>query len=132
MSCSDPIADMLTIIRNGVMVGKDTVSFPHSNIKVGICEVLKDEGYVTRFEVIETKPAKTIRVHLKYSQDGDRVINEIRRVSKPGRRVYRARSELRPVIQGYGIAIVSTSRGVLSDRACRSGNIGGEVLCTVK
>lgn len=132
MSCSDPIADMLTCIRNAVQVNKATVSFPHSNIKAGICQVLVDEGYVSRFEVLDTKPARSIRVALKYGQDGERVINEIRRVSKPGCRVYSGGRKLKPVINGFGISILSTAKGILSDRACRSGNIGGEVLCTVK
>lgn len=132
MSCSDPIADMITVIRNGVMVGKTEVSVPHSKIKEGICQVLVDEGYVTRFDVLETQPAKTIKVNLKYGPTGEQVIHEIRRVSKPGRRIYRKRAELRPIINGFGISVVSTSKGVLSDRACRAGNIGGEVLFTVR
>lgn len=132
MSCSDPIADMLTIIRNGVMAGKGTVSFPHSRLKGSICEVLKDEGYLTRVEVLETQPAKTIRVGLKYDDEGASVIHEIKRVSRPGRRIYRNRSDLKPVIRGFGITVVSTSKGVLSDRACRAANIGGEVLCAIR
>jgi small subunit ribosomal protein S8 len=123
---------MLTVIRNGVMAEKDVVNVPHSKIKVGICQVLVDEGYIRRFDVLDTQPAKTIKVALKYGPEGEHVIREIKRVSKPGCRVYRSRSELKPIIHGYGISIVSTSKGVLSDRACHSGNIGGEVLCTVK
>lgn len=132
MSCSDPIADMLTCIRNAVQANKSTVKFPHSKIKEGICEVLLDEGYITRIDVLDTEPAKTIKVGLKYGQDGERVINEIRRVSKPGCRVYSGGRKLRPVINGFGISILSTAKGILSDRKCRTGNIGGEVLCTVK
>ncbi|MHC5067091.1 MAG: 30S ribosomal protein S8 [Planctomycetota bacterium] len=132
MSCSDPIADMLTVIRNGVLAGKDQVSFPHSNLKGKVCDVLKDEGYISRVEVIDTAPARTIRVGLRYTEDGDSVIHEIRRISKPGCRIYKSRGELKPVIRGYGITIVSTSKGVLSDRACRAANIGGEVLCSVR
>lgn len=132
MSCSDPIADMLTIIRNGVQAGKNTVSFPHSKIKEGICGVLKDEGYIGRVDVLDTKPARTITVALKYSSESEPVIAEIKRVSKPGCRVYSGQKGIKPVINGFGISILSTSKGVLSDRACRSGNIGGEVLCTVR
>lgn len=132
MSCSDPIADMLTCIRNAVGANKSSVKFPHSRIKEGICKVLQDEGYIGRFDVLDTQPARTIKVQLKYGQDGERVINEIRRVSKPGCRVYSGGRTLKPVINGFGISILSTSKGVLSDRHCRSGNIGGEVICTVK
>ena len=132
MSCSDPIADMLTYIRNAVQANKSTVKFPHSKIKEGICHVLVDEGYVTRVDVVDTQPARTIKVQLKYGQDGERVINEIRRVSKPGCRVYSGSGDLKPVINGFGISILSTAKGIISDRKCRSGNIGGEVLCTVK
>ncbi len=132
MSCSDPIADMLTIIRNGVMRGQKRVDFPHSKIKEGVCQVLLDEGYVTRFEVLDTKPARTVRVHLKWTEDGENPIHEIRRISKPGCRVYSGQKKLQPVISGYGITVVSTSRGILSDRACRAANIGGEVLAVVR
>jgi len=132
MSCSDPIADMLTVIRNGVSAGKDEVRFPHSKIKVGICQVLQDEGYIRSFDRLDTQPAAQIRVLLKYGPNGERVINSIQRVSKPGCRIYRRKTQLRPVIKGFGIAILSTSKGVLSDRVCRESNIGGEVLCQVK
>lgn len=132
MSCTDPIADMLTVIRNGVLAGKSTVRLPHSRIKEGICRVLKDEGYIDRVEVLDTVPARSLQLQLRYDPDGHNVIHEIRRVSRPGRRVYRRRSELEPVIRGFGISVVSTSRGVLSDRACRQANLGGEVLCTVR
>jgi small subunit ribosomal protein S8 len=132
MSCTDPIADMLTVIRNGVIAAKDAVAFPHSNIKAGICQVLQEEGFIARFDVLDTKPGRTIRVQLKYSSDGEQVIHEIRRVSSPGRRLYRPHAELKPIIRGYGISILSTSKGVLSDRACREAKVGGEVICIVK
>jgi small subunit ribosomal protein S8 len=131
MSCSDPIADMLTIIRNGVMAGKKKVAFSHSRIKEGLARVLVEEGYLSRFEVLDTEPARTINVYLKYGKDGEQVIHEIRRVSRPGRRLYRGRKDLKPVLAGYGISVVSTSKGVLSDRACREANLGGEVLCVL-
>ena len=131
MSCTDPIADALTVIRNGLMAGKDNVSFPHSRIKEGICRVLEEEGYIARADVLETQPARTINVQLKYSDDGEGVIHAIKRISKPGRRLYTKSTELKPIIGGFGISIVSTSKGVLSDRAARAAKVGGEVICTV-
>lgn len=132
MSCSDPIADALTIIRNGIQAGKQEVKFPHSKIKQGLCEVLKDEGYILRVDVMDTKPARTIKVGLKYSDDGESVIHNIKRISKPGLRDYKGRDELEDVLHGFGIAIISTNKGILSDRVCRKMNIGGEVLCEVR
>ncbi len=132
MSCSDPIADMLTIIRNGLMVGKKMVAIKHSQIKEGICKVLKDEGYIERIDVLDTKPARTLHVQLKYGPGGECAIHDISRVSTPGCRVYAAKSDLKPIIRGFGISILSTSRGILSDRVCRKQNLGGEVLCEVK
>jgi len=132
MSCYDPIADMLTIIRNGLMAGKKAVTIRHSNVKLGICQVLKDEGYIERFDVLDTKPARTVQVQLKYGPNGEGVIHNVARVSTPGCRVYRGKSELKPIIRGYGISILSTSHGILSDRACRKQNLGGEVLCEVR
>ncbi len=131
MSCSDPIADMLTVIRNGISVNRDEIRFPYSKLKAGICQVLVDEGYIRNFDVLETRPARQIKVGLKYGPEGERIINSIKRISKPGCRVYRRKSQLAPVIRGYGISILSTSKGVLSDRTCREANVGGEVLCTV-
>jgi small subunit ribosomal protein S8 len=132
MSCTDPIADMLTIIRNGLMVGKPAVAIRHSHLKEGICQVLKDEGYIERFDVLDTQPARSIQVRLKYGANGESAIHELSRVSTPGRRVYLGRSDLKPIIRGFGISILSTSRGILSDRVCRKQNLGGEVLCLVK
>ncbi len=132
MSCTDPIADMLTSIRNGLLAAKDNVDVPHSHIKQGICQVLKDEGYITRIDVLETKPAKTLRIGLKYGAGGEPVIHEVARVSTPGLRRYSGRAGLKPVMRGMGISIVSTSQGILSDRACRKRKLGGEVLCVVK
>lgn len=132
MSCTDPIADMLTVIRNGLAANKKTVKIPFSTIKQGIATVLKDEGYVSSVDVLETKPAKTLVVALKYGPAGEAVIHEINRVSTPGLRQYAGRLELKPIIRGFGISIVSTSKGILSDRACRKQRLGGEVLCVVK
>ncbi len=132
MSCTDPIADMLTVIRNGLSANKKTVKVPFSRIKQGICQVLKDEGYVGTIDVLDTKPAKTLQVALKYGPGGEAVIHEIHRVSTPGLRQYAGRTDLKPIIRGFGISIVSTSRGILSDRICRKQRLGGEVLCIVK
>ena len=132
MSCSDPIADMLTVIRNGLLANKKSVQVPFSKIKQGIATVLKDEGYVSAVDVLDTKPAKTLQVALKYGPGGEAVIHEISRVSTPGLRQYAGRSELKPVIRGFGISILSTSKGILSDRAARKQRLGGEVLAVVK
>jgi small subunit ribosomal protein S8 len=128
---SDPVADMLTRIRNGVGARKQYVQIPRSKLKEGVARVLKDEGYVRDYDVIEDGRQGLLRVELKYGSEGEQVIQSIQRVSKPGGRRYRGASSLPRVLNGLGIAIVSTSRGVLSDRQCRRQNIGGEVLCTV-
>lgn len=132
MSCTDPIADMLTIIRNGLLAAKNQVDLPYSRIKEGIANILKAEGFVGEVSTIDTKPAKTLRVKLKYGQGGEPVIHEIIRISTGGRRVYAGRSQLKPIIRGFGISVVSTSQGILSDRDCRKRKLGGEVLCIVK
>ncbi|MBT6191847.1 MAG: 30S ribosomal protein S8 [Tateyamaria sp.] len=128
---NDPIADMLTRIRNSQMRGKSVVSTPASKLRVRVLEVLADEGYIRGFE--ETKgddghPA--IEISLKY-YEGEPVIRELKRVSKPGRRVYMSVNDIPSVRQGLGVSIVSTSRGVMSDANARSQNVGGEVLCTI-
>lgn len=132
MSCTDPIGDLLTIIRNGLLAAKDAVDAPHSNIKQGICQVLKDEGYISRVEVLDTKPARTLRIGLKYGPGGEPVIHAVSRVSTPGLRRYADRSQLKPILKGMGISILSTSQGILSDRDCRKRKLGGEVICIVK
>jgi small subunit ribosomal protein S8 len=132
MSCTDPIADMLTVIRNGILAAKSDVEVPHSAIKEGICNVLKTEGFLGNVQILDTKPARTIKIQLKYGQGGEPVIHEITRISTGGRRVYAGRAQLKPVIRGFGLSVVSTSQGILSDRDCRKRNLGGEVLCTVK
>jgi len=123
---------MLTIIRNGVSANKATVTVKFSHIKSGICQVLKDEGYIGSYDVLDTLPAKTITISLKYGQQGEPVIHEITRISTPGQRQYLGAGGLKPIIRGFGISIISTSRGILSDRVCRKQRIGGEVLCIVK
>ncbi|HPY39734.1 MAG TPA: 30S ribosomal protein S8 [Thiolinea sp.] len=131
MSMSDPIADMLTRIRNGQSASKATVSFPASKQKKAILEVLLDEGYILGFDVDENggKPVTTVK--LKYFQ-GKPVISRIARTSRPGLRVFRGKDELPKVMGGYGVAIVSTSAGVMSDRAARAMGQGGEVICVVE
>lgn len=130
---TDPLADMLTRIRNAVQVERPVVQMPLSKVKRGVAEVLKREGYIWDFgeEDAEDVPVKQLRLDLKYGPNGERVIQHIQRVSTPGKRVYSAAKGLRPVLNGLGISIVSTSRGVLSDREARQKNIGGEVLCEI-
>jgi small subunit ribosomal protein S8 len=131
MSLSDPIADMLTRIRNAVRINKNEVNIKASNICEGIAAVLKKEGYIEDFDRIDDGRQGILRVTLKYDQDGQAIINEIKRISKPGCRIYSSVDELPHVLAGMGIAIVSTSSGVMSDRSCREANVGGEILCTV-
>jgi small subunit ribosomal protein S8 len=131
MSLSDPIADMLTRIRNGGRVGKPEVMIRNSKICTGVAEVLKQEGYITDHDVIEDNKQGMLRVTLKYSIEGSSIITEIKRVSKPGCRVYSTLEDLPQVLGGLGITIVSTSKGVLSDRKCRDEKVGGELICTV-
>ena len=131
MNNQDPIADMLTRIRNANRVGRRMVIVPKSKICTGIAQVLKDEGYIEQYDVIEDERQGTIRVKLKYSMTGEKVIHDLDRASKPGRRIYRKVDELPKVLNGMGIAVVSTSKGVMSDRKAREENVGGELLCTV-
>ena len=130
MNNQDPIADMLTRIRNANRVGRRMVLIPRSKICLGIAQVLKEEGYIEEFDSIDDSTQGQIRVKLKYSSAGQKVIHTIDRQSKPGCRVYRAVTELPKVLNGMGIAVVSTSKGVMSDRKARD-NVGGELLCTV-
>ena len=132
MSMTDPVADLLTRIRNAVSVRQRQVDAPSSILKTRLLDVLKREGYIEDYKVVEdARRKKMIRVYLKYSSVGEPVITEIHRESSPGRRVYRNVTELVPVLRGTGIAVVSTPRGVLSDRECRKEKVGGEVLCKV-
>ena len=132
MNNQDPIADMLTRIRNANRVGRRMVLIPKSKICHGIAQVLREEGYIEDFDVIEDASRQgQLRVKLKYSLSGDKVIHAIDRASKPGCRVYRGVGELPQVLEGMGIAVVSTSKGVMSDRKAREANVGGELLCTV-
>ncbi len=128
---SDPIADMLTRIRNAVLVKSQSVLMPTSNLKVAVAKVLADEGYIRAYDETAKGKEGRLRVELKYGERGEAVIQSIQRVSRPGRRVYRGAADLPRVLNGLGIAIVSTPQGVLSDRQCRRRRVGGEVLCTV-
>ncbi|MCY2928141.1 MAG: 30S ribosomal protein S8 [Planctomycetota bacterium] len=132
MSLSDPIADMLTRIRNALRSRHETVNIRASKVCEGIARVLKDEGYINDYARIEdTTKQGLLRVYLKYGPRGEDVVNEIKRWSKPSRRLYRGVGALPRPMNGLGISIVTTSKGVLSDRECRQRNISGEVLCTV-
>ena len=126
---TDPIADMLTRIRNAVRVERPHVQIPASKVKRGLAEVLKREGYIWDWEEVQAEPASELRIYLKYGPNGEKVIRHIKRVSKPGRRVYSGAGDLRPILNGLGISILSTSRGVVSDREARQRKLGGEVLC---
>ena len=128
---TDPIADMLTRIRNAVRVERTYVDIPSSRVKRGIADVLKREGFIWDWKEVEEEPVSQLRLELKYGPNGERVIQSIRRKSKPGRRLYSRSKELKPVLGGLGISIISSSKGVISDREARRDNVGGEVLCEV-
>ena len=128
---TDPIADMLTRIRNAIVVKRSHVDVPASQLKRGLAEVLKREGYIWDWQEVEADPVKQLRLELKYGANGEVVIQHIKRISTPGRRVYRKAKEMRPVLNGLGITIISTSSGIVSDREARQKNIGGEVLCEI-
>jgi len=131
MATSDPIADMLTRIRNASNVGKKRLYAKRSKVCLGVARVLKEEGYIAGFESIDDTNQGEIRIDLKVGDRGEKVIQNLKRASRPGRRIYRGATDLPRVLDGLGIAIVSTSHGVLSDRQCRELNVGGELLCTV-
>jgi small subunit ribosomal protein S8 len=128
---TDPVADMLTRIRNALQNERPFVDIPHSSLKVGVADALKREGYVWDHAVIDGQPFKVLRIELKYGPNGERVIQNLQRVSKPGRRVYSAAQDYPNVLQGLGICIVSTNQGVLSSREAKQRGVGGEVLCTI-
>ena len=129
---NDPIADMLTRIRNANTAKHDTVDIPASKMKISIAEILYNEGYIKKFEILEDGNFKTIRVTLKYGQDkNEKIITGLKRISKPGLRVYAGKDELPKVLGGLGIAIISTNNGVVTDKEARKMNVGGEVLAFV-
>lgn len=131
MSMTDPIADMLTRIRNANMVGHESVDIPASKMKKSIAEILLREGYIKGFDMIEDNKQGIIRVQMKYGADKERVITGIKKISKPGLKVYAKRDDIPKVLGGLGIAIISTSKGVITDKEARKQNVGGEVICYV-
>jgi small subunit ribosomal protein S8 len=131
MSMTDPIADMLTRIRNSAMAKKETVDMPASNLKVEIAKVLKAEGYISAYKLLKDDKQGILNVALKYDENKVNVIEGIKRVSKPGSRVYVKTDAVPKVINGYGIAILSTSKGLMVDREARKSKVGGEILCNV-
>ena len=131
MHITDPIADMLTRIRNANSAKHDTVDVPASNLKKAIAQILLDEGYIKSFQIVEDGTQGVIRITLKYLAGKEKVISGLRRVSKPGLRVYAGAEELPRVLKGLGIAIISTSKGVMTDKAARANHVGGEVLAFV-
>lgn len=131
MTMTDPIGDMLTRIRNAIRNKRPTVRIPKSKIKIGIAEVLQKEGYIDGFQTLEEGVQGALEIKLRYGPDGEVLINKIERQSKPGRRQYGRIGDLKPVLNGLGISVLSTSKGILSDREARRQKIGGEVLCTI-
>ena len=132
MTMSDPIADMLTRIRNANTAKHDTVDIPASKMKLAIANILVDEGYITKYDLVEDGAFKTIRVTLKYGKDkNEKIITGLKRISKPGLRVYAGAEELPKVLGGLGIAIISTNKGVMTDKEARAQGVGGEVLAFV-
>ena len=128
---TDPIADMLTRIRNANKAKFKTVEIPSSNMKKAIAEVLLEEGYIKSFNIEENEVQPVLKVELKYDEKGGRVISGLRKISKPGHRIYAKKDELPKVLNGLGIAMISTSHGILTDKQARNNNVGGEVICYV-
>ena len=131
MHITDPVADMLTRIRNANNAKHDTVDVPASNMKKSIAGILKEEGYITDFEVIDDNKQGVIRITMKYGADKERVISGLKKIAKPGLKVYAKRNEVPKVLGGLGIAIISTSNGIISDKKARQLGVGGEVICYV-
>lgn len=132
MTMTDPIADYLTRIRNGIIAKRDEVVVPSSNIKIAITKLLKNEGYIKNFKILEEKSKQgMIKIHLKYDEEGKSVITNLERVSKPGRRIYIKKEEVPKVLNGFGIAIISTPYGIVTDEKARKLGVGGELLCKI-
>ena len=131
MSMTDPIADFLTRIRNGIMVKMQKVDIPSSNMKVSLASALKAEGFIKNYKVIADQKQGILRVYLKYIGEKDPVINEIKRVSRPGSRRYVKADEIPTIKNGLGVALLSTSKGILTDKGAREAGVGGEIICTV-
>lgn len=128
---TDPVADLLTYLRNANTVGKKSITMPASRLKVGVLQVLKEEGFIQSFSVEPGTPRSSLKVELRFGPDGERVIRSIQRVSKPGCRVYAKATDVPHVLKGMGIYVLSTPRGIVSDRTARKINAGGEILCKV-
>ena len=132
MTMTDPVADLLSRIRTAYLAKHDRLDVPESKLKLEVCRILKEQGYVESFELIDDDPVKKkVRIYLRYTPDGEPLIRRIKRVSKPGRRVYKGAEEIRPVLNGLGVGIISTSQGLLTDSEARQRRVGGEVLCEV-
>ena len=131
MSVSDPVADMLTKIRNASLAKHSSTSVPVSNTKVEICKILKAEGYINGFKIVEEENKKSIKVFLKYDMNNNSVIKGIKRLSTPGRRVYSGYKDMPRIFNGYGIIIVSTSSGIITGKKAREAKIGGELICSI-
>jgi len=131
MTMTDPISDLMTRIRNAHLAKHDRLDVPASKLKTELCRLLKDEGFVTNVRVIDGEPQGTLRIYLRYSAEGQPAIQHMARVSKPGRRVYRQADDLKPVRNGMGVGILSTSQGLLTDTQARERRVGGEVLCEI-
>jgi small subunit ribosomal protein S8 len=128
---TDPIADMLTRIRNSVLIKAEKVDIPASRLKVEIAKIMKEEGFIKSYKIIKDKKQGVLRVTLKYAQDNKPIVEGLKRISKPGRRVYVGKGEVPSVMSGMGIAVVTTPKGILTDKACRREGVGGEVLCYI-
>ncbi|MCA8999793.1 MAG: 30S ribosomal protein S8 [Planctomycetaceae bacterium] len=128
---TDPITDMLTRIRNALLIERPFVDIPHSRVKQGVADVLQREGYIWDYEVVDQEPRNLLRVNLKYGATGERVIQSLKRVSKPGRRVYTESRHIPEILKGMGICILSTNQGILSSREAKAKHVGGEILCEV-
>ena len=131
MVINDPIADMLTRIRNALVVKHDSVSMPASNMKKAIAQILLDEGYIKAYDIVEDGQFKNLKIDLKYANGNESVIKGLKRISKPGLRVYAKNNEIPKVLGGLGIAIISTPKGVMADKAARNSGVGGEVLAYI-
>lgn len=128
---TDPLADMLTRIRNAGMVKFETVEMPLSKVKTGVAAILKKEGFINDYQVLDTDTQGVLRIEMKYDQNNERIITNLKRVSKPGRRIYVKHDKIPKVMSGLGIAIISTSKGIFTDKEARAMKIGGELLCEV-
>ena len=131
MSNMDPVSDLLARIRNAHLAKHDRVDVPTSRLKAEICRILKEEGFIRNFRLLDGAPVQVLRIFLEYDNSGSPAISHLQRISKPGRRVYRASDDIRPVLNGRGLGVISTNQGLLSDKQARERRLGGEVLCEV-